>query len=143
MKVKDLKAGMDDVTIEVEIDYIPKNSWGVAFVKDDTKDIKIIFSSEELKIAKEGMKLKIKKGNVTLNRGQLLLNPNKDYPMEFVQNNFGFKKMENKDLEDRKSELKKKIITLEWDKKRNQINFSKKLILEKYKKELEEINQNH
>ena len=51
--------------------------------------------------------------------------------------------MENKDLEDRKSELKKKIITLEWDKKRNQINFSKKLILEKYKKELEEINQNH
>lgn len=37
------------------------------------------------------------------------------------------------------SELKKKILILEWDKKRNQINFGKNVQLEEYKKELEEI----
>ena len=86
MKVEDLRAGMEDLNIEVEIDYIPNNSWGVVFVKDDTKDIKMILTKEELKKAKEGMILKIKKGNVTKNRGQLQLNPNKKYPIEFIEN---------------------------------------------------------
>ena len=47
--------------------------------------------------------------------------------------------MKNKELRKRKAELEKKILTLEWDKKRHQINFSKGNFLEKYKKELEEI----
>ena len=49
--------------------------------------------------------------------------------------------MENNELKNRKAVLKKKILTLEWDKKRNQINFSKTEFLTKYKKELEEINE--
>ena len=40
-------------------------------------------SSEDLmKKADEGMKLKISKGYVTLNRGELQLNPSKDNPVE-------------------------------------------------------------
>ena len=86
MKVKDLKEGMKDVDIEVKIDYIPNNTWGVIFVRDETKDIKMILTKKELKKAKEGMTLKIKKGNVTAHRGQLQLNPVKKYPIEFVEN---------------------------------------------------------
>lgn len=44
-----------------------------------------------------------------------------------------------KELLDRKSNLKRKILTLEWDKKLRQINFSKNRQLEDYKKELKEI----
>ena len=48
--------------------------------------------------------------------------------------------MKNKELIERKDVLKRKIMTLEWDKKRNQINFSKESFLKKYRKELEDIN---
>ena len=44
-----------------------------------------------------------------------------------------------KDLIEKRSELKKKIMTLEWDRQRNQINFGKTRQLEEYKKELEEL----
>ena len=37
-------------------------------------------------------------------------------------------------------ELKKIILHLEWDKKRNQINYAKSLKLEQYKKELVALN---
>jgi|SaaInlStandDraft_3_1057020.scaffolds.fasta_scaffold82672_2 hypothetical protein len=84
IKVIDLKPGMEDVDLVVEIDYIPQNSWSIVFVKDETKDIKMIFSEEEIKKAKEGIKIKIKKGNVTLSRGQLQLNPHPDHPIEFL-----------------------------------------------------------
>jgi len=43
------------------------------------------------------------------------------------------------DLIERASQLRKRIMTLEWDKKRNQINFGRTRQLEEYKKELEEI----
>lgn len=46
--------------------------------------------------------------------------------------------MENMLIEKR-SELRQKIMTMEWDKKLNQINFSKEQMLKDYKKELEEI----
>ena len=36
-------------------------------------------------------------------------------------------------------ELNRKILTLEWDKKHHQINFSKQQQLEDFKKELEEV----
>ncbi|MBN2367421.1 hypothetical protein JXC34_00255 [Candidatus Woesearchaeota archaeon] len=45
----------------------------------------------------------------------------------------------NKELIDRKAVLRKKILTLEWDRKRQQINFSRNLQLEEYKKELKEL----
>ena len=86
MKVIDLKPGMKDVDIVVEIDYVPKNSWGIIFVKDDTKDIKMILQENELKQVKEGMKIRIKKGYVIKNKGQLQLNPHKDHPIEFIEN---------------------------------------------------------
>jgi hypothetical protein len=35
--------------------------------------------------------------------------------------------------------LRKKIMTLEWDKKLRQINFSKNTLLEEYKQQLTEI----
>lgn len=43
------------------------------------------------------------------------------------------------DLIEKVAELKKKIMTLEWDKERNQINFGKTSQLEEYKKELEKL----
>jgi hypothetical protein len=46
--------------------------------------------------------------------------------------------MEQK-LLDKKHELNRKILTLEWDKKHHNINFSKQKKLEHYKKELEEV----
>ncbi|MFH0876571.1 MAG: hypothetical protein V1859_11655 [archaeon] len=36
-------------------------------------------------------------------------------------------------------ELKKIIVTLEWDKKKNQLNYAKEAILKNYKEELEKI----
>ncbi len=39
----------------------------------------------------------------------------------------------------RKTDLKNKIRTLEWDLKRNQIHFAKKRKLDAYKKELEDL----
>ena len=48
--------------------------------------------------------------------------------------------MEGKmDAIERISELKRSIMTLEWDKQRNQINFGKTQQLEDYKKELVEL----
>jgi len=38
-------------------------------------------------------------------------------------------------------ELKRKIMTLEWDKKQRQLNFSKNDLLEEYKKQLSNIQQ--
>jgi len=49
--------------------------------------------------------------------------------------------MDDKELIERKSELKKKILTLEWDKGRSHLVFNKNNKLEEYKKELEEIDK--
>ena len=45
------------------------------------------------------------------------------------------KKMSNEEI----SELRKKILVLEWDKKRSQINFAKNMQLEEMKKQLKEL----
>jgi hypothetical protein len=42
-------------------------------------------------------------------------------------------------LVDQMQNLRKKIMTLEWDKKLRQINFSKNTLLEEYKQQLTEI----
>lgn len=43
------------------------------------------------------------------------------------------------DLVDKKSELKKQILTLKWDKKQNQIGFAKAKLLDDCTKELEKV----
>lgn len=47
--------------------------------------------------------------------------------------------MNEEELMDRKSALKKQILTLEWDKKMSQLNFGKGQQLEGYKKDLEAV----
>ena len=42
-------------------------------------------------------------------------------------------------LIDRRNEIRKRLIPLEWDMKRKQINFAKELQLKAYKEELEKI----
>lgn len=46
-----------------------------------------------------------------------------------------------KELLKRKNELNNKISTLSWDLKRNQLHFAKKIKLDAYKKEVDEINK--
>jgi hypothetical protein len=45
----------------------------------------------------------------------------------------------SQELIERRSELRRSISTLEWDKKLGQLNFSKESILEESKKQLEDI----
>lgn len=47
--------------------------------------------------------------------------------------------MDEPELIEKRAELKKKVLILEWDKKRSQINFGKIKQLEEYKKEIETI----
>lgn len=47
--------------------------------------------------------------------------------------------MDKPELIEKIAELKKKVLILEWDKKRSQINFGKNKQLEEYKKEIEAI----
>lgn len=47
--------------------------------------------------------------------------------------------MDEPELIEKRAELKKKVLILEWDKKRSQINFGKIKQLEEYKKEIEII----
>ncbi|MBT3464891.1 hypothetical protein HOD20_03855 [archaeon] len=87
MKVKDLRDGMEDLEMELIIDYVPKDtyrgSWKIVFVRDDTRDIKMIFTGEEAKKVKEGMKIKIKDGFVEFRANQLQLNTKQ--PIEFLK----------------------------------------------------------
>ncbi len=49
--------------------------------------------------------------------------------------------MNEKELKKRRKELKRKVLTMEWDKKKNQIHFARNKKLQQYKKEIEDINQ--
>lgn len=51
------------------------------------------------------------------------------------------KKMSEKQLEEQLSYLKKRLLTLEWDKSQNQLNIGMESILEKTRKELGETRQ--
>ncbi len=85
-KIKDLKAGMKDVDIEVSIDFLGEkrktdgfnnDSFIVGFVKDETGEIKVLFWNEDSKKAKQGKKVKITNGYVTEFNGTLQLHPSK------------------------------------------------------------------
>ena len=47
--------------------------------------------------------------------------------------------MEQEELHKKRSELRTKIATLEWDKDHRQINFAKSMMLTKYKEEMQKI----
>lgn len=47
--------------------------------------------------------------------------------------------MDEPELIEKRAELKKRVLILEWDKKRSQINFGKSKQLDEYKKEIETI----
>ncbi len=47
--------------------------------------------------------------------------------------------MDEPELIEKRAELKKKVLVLEWDKKMSQINFGKSRQLEEYKKEIDVI----
>jgi len=92
MKIKDLKEGMQDVSFEAEIDYIvPMNKrgygekWGIVFVKDDTKDVKMLFYGDDMKKVEEGKKIKVEHAYVTTYRGEIQVNTKKDHPIKFLE----------------------------------------------------------
>ncbi len=45
----------------------------------------------------------------------------------------------SEELHERKIELKRKILTMEWDLKRNQLHFAKQQKLSQYKEELQQL----
>ena len=59
--------------------YVP------AMVKDETGEIRMTFWGDDCKQAKEGLKVKIKKGYVTEYRGQLQINVGRDGKVTFVK----------------------------------------------------------
>ena len=89
MKIQDMEEGMKNVNIEVTIDYVPEHykgkEWGIVYVKDETKDIRMVLMGENMKKAREGMKLKVVQGYVTRNRSELQLNTTKEHPVKFVK----------------------------------------------------------
>ncbi|MBU0757290.1 MAG: hypothetical protein KKF44_04440 [Nanoarchaeota archaeon] len=88
MKIEDLKDGMDNITISGTIDYIPQHykgkDWGIVYVKDETKDIRMVLTGETMKKAEEGMKVKVNKGYVSVHRNELQLNPAEDEIVELT-----------------------------------------------------------
>ena len=87
MKISELNEGMQNIELIATIDYLPPNydkTWGIVFVKDDSKDIKMIFVGDNIKKAKVGKKIKIHNGYVTNVRGQLQLNTTKEEDIEFL-----------------------------------------------------------
>ena len=91
-KIKDLKKGINDVDIVVEIDFVSEGRKGgygddpfvPAFVKDETGEIKMTFWGDDVMKAKPGKKVKVTKGYVTEYMGTLQLNARRENPVEFL-----------------------------------------------------------
>lgn len=92
-KVKDLKVGMKDVTVEVTVDFLGEkratdgfnnDTFIVGFVKDETGEIKMLFWNEDVKKAKPGKKAKIVKGYVTEFKGTLQLHSSKEKGVQWI-----------------------------------------------------------
>jgi hypothetical protein len=47
--------------------------------------------------------------------------------------------MSEEKLKEKITDIKKKIVSLEWDKQHNQLNFAKDALLNEYKEQLEKI----
>lgn len=92
VKVKDLKEGMQGVSIDVEVDFIGSNqrsaSYGdqnfvITFVKDETGEIKMTFFGDEALDIKAGTKVHLKNGFVTMYRDQLQLSYSQESDITF------------------------------------------------------------
>ncbi len=92
-KIKDLKNGMKEVDIVVEIDFLGEkrtssgfgaDNFRQAYVKDETGEIKLTFWNEDIQKAKPKKKVKITNGYVTVYNMELQLNASKDNPLEFL-----------------------------------------------------------
>ena len=90
-KVKDLKEGMQDVDIEVEVDFLGQNNntagygdqnFTLTYVKDETGEIKMTFFGDQATKIKEGTKVKLKGGYVSKYRDQLQLSYSQDSTLE-------------------------------------------------------------
>ncbi len=92
-KLKDLKTGMEDVNVVATIDFVGElmgRGFGeepraIGFIKDKTGEIKITFWGEAARTAKKGMKIRVMKGFVSEYRGQVQLNSNRAYGVEFIK----------------------------------------------------------
>lgn len=93
MKIAELKPGMNNVDVEVKIDFAAKKQMGgygeqphiVTFVVDDAGgEIRMTFWGDDVKKAKEGAKVRIKNGYVTEFRGTMQLGVGKEGKIEFI-----------------------------------------------------------
>jgi hypothetical protein len=94
VKIKDLKFGMKNITVEAKIDFIGEgnlkgqgygeNIYVPAFIKDETGEIKCMFWNKDARKAKAGKKIRIIDAYVTQFRGELQLNANKKKGIEFL-----------------------------------------------------------
>ena len=92
-KIKDLKRGMKDIDITVEIDFTGEKKATSGFdndnlipaiVKDETGEIQFTFWNDDIKKAKAGKKVKIEGGYVTEYNGQLQLRNLKEKKVIFL-----------------------------------------------------------
>ena len=92
-KIKDLRVGMKDVDITVEIDFLGErrrtsgfdnDNLVPAIVKDETGEIQFTFWNDDIKKAKPGKKVKIEDGYVTEYNGQLQLRNLKEKKVIFL-----------------------------------------------------------
>ena len=95
-KINELKKGMKEVDITVEVDFLGYGNTGhrgygedyifqQAMVKDETGEIKMTFWDEDAKKVKEGMKVRIENGYVTEYKGELQLNADREKGVEFLK----------------------------------------------------------
>lgn len=94
-KIKDLKRGMKDIDITVEVDFLGNSNrhhqgygqdyvYQQAMVKDDTGEIKMTFWDDDAKKVKEGSKVRIQGGYVSVFRDELQLNADKEKGVRFI-----------------------------------------------------------
>jgi len=95
-KIKDLSNGLNDVDIIVTVDFLGYNNksnrgYGddyilqQSMVKDETGEIKMTFWNDDAKKVKEGSKVQIIEGYVSMYKGELQLNANKEKGLKFLK----------------------------------------------------------
>ena len=89
-KVANLKKGMKDVDITVQIDFLGNqspagygDSYIQGYVKDETGEMRMTFWGSDIAKAKKAKKVIVKKGYVTEYKGELQLNADRKVPLEF------------------------------------------------------------
>ena len=92
-KIKDLRVGMKDVDITVEIDFLGEKRRTSGFdnenlvpaiVTDETGEIQMTFWNDDIKKAKPGLKVRVEGGYVSAYNGQLQLRNTKENKVIFL-----------------------------------------------------------